>query len=152
MSVLVGWILVCAGGGALIGLVSNGAADPWYLALRKPSWNPPSWLFAPVWTTLYVLMAVAAWRVWRHGGWMRQRPVLTIFLVQLAANFAWSPLFFSARWPALAMADLVLLWLLLVLTLWAFVRVDRRAGWLLAPYLAWVSFAAALNGAIVALN
>lgn len=149
---LAGWLLLCVGGGTAIGLVSNGALDPWYVALRKPAWNPPSWVFAPVWTTLYVLMAVAAWRVWRHGGWDRQRPALTVFLAQLAANFAWSPLFFSAHWPALALADLGLLWLLVVTTMWAFARVDRVAAWLLAPYLAWVSFAGALNAAIVALN
>ncbi len=149
---LAGWMLLCVGGGSVVGLVSNGATDPWYLALRKPSWNPPAWVFAPVWTTLYLLMAVAAWRVWRHGGWARQRPVLTVFLAQLVANLAWSPLFFSAHWPALALADLALLWLLVVTTLWAFAGVDRWAARLLTPYLAWITFAGALNAAIVALN
>jgi len=149
---LAGWLLLCVGGGALIGLVSNGGESAWYATLRTPVWNPPTWLFGPVWTTLYALMAVAAWLVWRRGGWVQQRPALTVFLAQLLANFAWSPFFFTAQRPGLALADIVLLWLLIVVTAWAFARVDRRAAWLLAPYLAWVTYAATLNAAIVALN
>jgi len=149
---LAGWLLLCVGGGALIGLVSNGGESAWYATLRAPAWNPPTWLFGPVWTALYALMAVAAWLVWRRGGWDEQRPVLTVFLAQLLANFAWSPFFFTAQRPGLALADIVLLWLLIVVTLWAFARVDRRAAWLLVPYLVWVSYAATLNAAIVAMN
>lgn len=149
---LAGWLMLCVGGGAFIGLVSNGGESAWYASLNTPAWNPPTWLFAPVWTTLYALMAVAAWRVWRRGGWALQRPVLTVFLAQLLANFAWSPFFFYAQRPALALADIVLLWLLIAVTMWAFARVDRLSAWLLAPYLAWVSYALSLNAAIVALN
>ncbi len=150
--VLVGWLLLCVGGGALIGILSNGGDSLWYATLRKPGWNPPSWLFAPVWTALYLLMAVAAWRVWRHGGWERRRPELSVFLAQLLANFSWSLFFFVAQRPALALADIAVLWLLIVVTAWGFARVDRPAAWLLLPYLVWVTYAATLNGAIVALN
>lgn len=149
---LVLWVGLCVLGGALIGAATNGGADPWYMALRKPAWNPPSWVFAPVWTTLYVLMGVAAWRVWRHGGWTAQRAALSLFLAQLAVNFAWSPLFFTAHMPTLALADLVVLWLLVVATMRAFRAIDATAAWLLVPYLAWVSYASTLNAALVAMN
>ena len=107
---LAGWLTLTVGGGAIIGAVTNGGADPWYEALDKAPWNPPSWVFAPVWTTLYVLMGLAAWFVWRRGGWRFQRVALTLFLVQLALNFAWSPLFFTARQPGLALLDLMGRW------------------------------------------
>ena len=149
---LAGWLLLCVGGGTLLGLVTPGGDSPWYATLDKPGWNPPNWVFAPVWTTLYALMAVAAWLVWRRGGWEHQRPALTVFLAQLVANFAWSPLFFTAQRPGLALADIILLWLLIVTTMWAFARIERRAAWLLAPYLVWVSYALSLNAAVVALN
>lgn len=146
------WLALCVGGGALIGLTSAGGDSPWYQALDRPSFTPPSWIFAPVWTTLYALMAVAAWRVWRQGGWAANRVALTLFLLQLAANFVWSPLFFNAHAIELALADLLLLWALLVMTISVFHRRDRTAAWLLLPYLAWVSFAGVLNTAFVVLN
>lgn len=124
----------------------------WYATLRKPSWNPPAWVFGPVWTALYTMMAVAAWLVWRRGGWAAQRRPLALFLVQLALNAGWTPLFFGLKSPGLALAEIGLLWLAIVGTLIAFARVSRAAAWLLAPYLAWVSFAAALNFALWRLN
>lgn len=145
-------IALCAGGGAAIGVVTNGGSSPWYAGLAKPAWNPPSWVFAPVWTTLYVAMAVAAWRVWRLGPGGLVRRALGLFLVQLACNFVWSPLFFSWRRPDLALADIVILWSLILVTIANFSRLDRVAARLLWPYLAWVTFATALNVAIVALN
>jgi len=124
----------------------------WYLALDKPDWHPPSWVFGPVWSTLYVMMAVAAWLVWRRGGFAGQRRALGLFLVQLALNAAWSPLFFGLKRPDIAFAEILLLWLAIAFTLHAFWRVHRPAAWLLVPYIAWVSFAAFLNGTLWRLN
>lgn len=125
---------------------------PWYDALRKPPFQPPKWVFGPVWTVLYAAMAVAAWRVWRRAGWDGARGPLTLFLVQLALNVAWSWLFFAWRRPDLASVEIVVLWLAILATLLAFLRVDRAAAWLLAPYLAWVTFATALTIALWRLN
>ena len=123
----------------------------WYAGLEKPSWNPPSWVFGPVWTTLYVLMGVASWLVWdRHRG--AAQAALTLFVVQLIANALWSWLFFGIQSPFLAFIDIVVLWLLIVATTIAFWRLRPIAGALLLPYLAWVTFATALNFAIWRLN
>lgn len=146
------WIVVCVGGGALTGIATAGGDSEWYRNLQKPAWTPPSWVFAPVWTTLYAAMGISAWLVWRRGGWRAQRTPLSAFVVQLAFNFSWSFFFFGMQRIALALADIVLLWIAIVATLTLFARVDRLAAWLLAPYLAWVTYAAALNAAIFAAN
>lgn len=146
------WVALCAGGGALIGLATQGGDSLWYASLDKPSWTPPGWIFGPVWTTLYTAMGVAAWLVWREGQWRQQRLPLTVFLVQLAVNFAWSPLFFGLRQITWGLVDIVVLWVLIVVTIRLFARVKPAAAWLLTPYLAWVSFATALNAAIVWMN
>ncbi|MCX8090813.1 MAG: tryptophan-rich sensory protein [Verrucomicrobiae bacterium] len=124
----------------------------WYASLQKPSWTPPPWVFGPVWTVLYTMMAVAAWLVWRQGGFAAQRRPLGLFVIQLALNASWTPLFFGLRRPDLAFAEIVLLWVAIAATLAAFRRVSVTAAWLLVPYLAWVSFAAALNFALWRLN
>ncbi len=124
----------------------------WYPGLVKPSWTPPGWLFAPVWTALYVGMAVAGWRVWRRLTGAAAFGVLRLYGTQLMLNAMWSVLFFGMRRPDLALVNIVGLWLLLVLALVIFWRVDRIAGILWAPYVAWVSFATALNAAIWSLN
>jgi translocator protein len=124
----------------------------WYATLEKPSWNPPSWVFGPVWTLLYVMMAIAAWLVWKCGGFSRQRVALTLYLVQLFFNALWSPLFFGLRNPGLAFVDITLLWLALLATLVAFWKVRPLAGALLIPYLLWVTFATVLNFSIWQLN
>jgi benzodiazapine receptor len=122
-----------------------GMPGEWYAALRKPSWNPPSWIFGPVWTLLYTLMAVAAWWVWKNGGWRAQGRPLGLYLLQLALNAAWTPLFFGFHRPDLALIDILLLLAAILVTMAAFFRVSRLAGLLLVPYLAWVSFATILN-------
>jgi len=146
---LVGWVLLCFAAAAMGGLFMPGE---WYASLRKPAWNPPGWIFGPVWTALYTMMAVAAWLVWRCGGWAAQRRPLALFLVQLALNALWTPLFFGLHRPGLAFAEIVLLWLAIAATLVAFRPVSRAAAWLLAPYLAWVSFATVLNLTLWRLN
>jgi tryptophan-rich sensory protein len=146
------WIALCVGGGALIGVATQGGDSVWYASLNKPEWTPPPWVFAPVWTTLYAAMGFAVWLVWREGGWSRQSIALAVFLAQLTLNFAWSLVFFGLQQIVWALVDIVALWLLIVMTMRVFVPVNRGAAWLLAPYLAWVSFATALNAAIVWMN
>jgi len=147
--VLMGWVFLCFAAAAFGGLFMPGE---WYASLKKPTWNPPGWVFGPVWTALYTMMALAAWLVWKRGGFAAQRRPLALFLVQLGLNAAWTPLFFGLHRPGLAFAEIVLLWLAIAATLATFWRVSRAAAWLLAPYLAWVSFAAALNLALWQLN
>jgi tryptophan-rich sensory protein len=146
---LIGWLAFC--------LVASGTAvfvstSGWYAELNKPMWNPPGWIFGPVWTLLYVMMGIAAWLVWRDGGWKMQGTPLRLFLLQWLFNALWTPLFFGAHRIELAFVDIVLLWLTLVVTLTLFWRVNWTAGMLLIPYLGWVSFAAALNLTILRLN
>lgn len=149
---LAAWLAGCVGGGALVGSATAGGDSAWYASLAKPSWTPPGVVFAPVWTALYAAMAVAAWRVWRRGGWQARRGALALFLGQLVLNFAWSFIFFGAQRIGWALVEIVVLWLLIALTMRRFAAVDRPAAWLLAPYLAWVTFAALLNGAIYRLQ
>jgi tryptophan-rich sensory protein len=146
---LVGWLALCFAA-SLTGLFVS--TNGWYAGLHKPSWNPPAWVFGPAWTLLYVLMAIAAWLVWREGGWKGQRLALGLFLLQWLLNALWTPLFFGMHRSGLAVAEIILLWLALAATLWSFWRVRRVAGVLLVPYLAWVTFAAALNFTLWRLN
>jgi tryptophan-rich sensory protein len=144
-----GWLLLCFAASAFGALFMPGE---WYAALKKPAWNPPGWVFGPVWTTLYAAMAVAAWLVWRCGGFRAQRLPLGLFVAQLALNALWTPVFFGLRNPGLALVDIALLWLSVLATAVAFWRVHRPAAALLTPYLAWVSFAGFLNFTIWQLN
>lgn len=148
--VLAGFILVCLVTGGLGGWATAQSVTDWYPTLVKPSWNPPNWIFGPVWTALYLMMAVAAWLVWRSDGNIRGAMIL--FFSQLALNFAWSFLFFGARSPWLGLMDIAMLWLALVITVIAFFQKSAAAGLLMLPYLVWVSFAAILNLAIWRLN
>ena len=126
--------------------------DAWYAALAKPDWNPPNSVFGPVWTTLYVLMGISAWLVWRKRGFDGARTALLLFGVQLLLNALWSWLFFGLHAPGLAFAEMLLLWLVILATLLSFRKISPLAGWLLVPYLLWVSFAAVLNLQIWRLN
>lgn len=145
-----GWLALCFAAAGTAAFVSSGMG--WYAELHKPAWNPPAWIFGPVWTTLYAMMAVAAWLVWRVGGWKEQRRALGLFLLQWLLNVLWTPLFFGLHRPGLAFADIILLWLALAATLRLFWQAQNVAGILLVPYLAWVSFAAVLNFVIWRLN
>jgi len=147
---LAGWLGLCYAASAVGSRFTD--TGPWFQALRKPSFYPPDWLFGPVWGVLYGLMAVAAWLVWRKRGFSRASAPLGLFGVQLALNVAWSYLFFGARNPPAAFAEILVLWAAILATLVSFLRVSRAAGYLLVPYLAWVTFAAALNFSIWRLN
>lgn len=131
------------------GLAGGAGVRTWYLALERPPLSPPGWVFGPVWTVLYTLMAVAAWRVWRRVGVDR---AVVLYLAQLVVNAAWSGLFFGLRRMDLALVDIVALDALVIATIVTFARRDRVAAWMLAPYLAWISFATYLNAAFLALN
>lgn len=150
---LVVCIVVCQVAGVFGALFTSPAIPSWYAGLAKPAWTPPSWVFGPVWVTLYVVMGVAAFVVWRRGlGAPGVRLALALFVAQLVLNAAWSGLFFGLRSPLAGLVDIVALALLIVATTVAFARVAPLAAWLLAPYLAWVGFATALNFAIWRLN
>ena len=148
---LVGWLLLSFAAGGIGGLASVNAAG-FYGQLAQPLWAPPAWLFGPVWSLLFVLMGVSAWLVWRAHGLRNTRPALTLYAMQLVANALWSWLFFAWHLGALAFAEVLLLWLLITATIAAFWRLHRVAALLLAPYLAWVTFAAALNFTLWRLN
>lgn len=148
---LVGWLLLTFVAAA-IGALASIDAGAFYVELTRPSWAPPGWIFGPVWSTLYVLMAVAAWWVWRARGFGGARSALALYIAQLAANALWSWLFFAWHQGGLAFAEVLLLWGMIAATVVAFWRVSRLAAALLLPYLAWVSFAAVLNFTVWKLN
>ena len=148
---LVGWLVMSFAASA-VGAVASIHAKAFYGQLAQPTWAPPSWLFGPVWTVLYALMAIAAWLVWQSGGFRANRIALSFFLAQLVLNALWSWLFFAWHLGGLAFADIVLLWVLIVATLVSFWRARPLAGTLLSPYLLWVSFASALNYSVWQLN
>ncbi|MCT8468928.1 tryptophan-rich sensory protein [Chromohalobacter salexigens] len=148
---LIGWLVlsfITAG----IGAIASVDATQFYAELTQPSWAPPAGAFGPVWTTLFALMGIAAWLVWREGGWKRQQGVLALFIVHLAVNALWSWLFFAWHQGALAFVEVILLWGMILATLIAFWRVRPLAGLLLVPYLAWVSLATALTYTVWQLN
>lgn len=146
---LLGWLALSFAAG-FVG--SRFTPSEWYQQIVKPSWTPPGAVFGPVWSVLYIMMGVAAWLVWRNGESSRVVTPLTLFIVQLVLNALWSYLFFGLHRPGFALVDIVALWVVIVLTLIAFWRVSVPAGALLAPYLAWVTFASFLNFSIWRLN
>ncbi len=148
---LVGWFVLTFAAAA-VGAAASVQAQSFYGQLVQPSWAPPSSVFGPVWTVLYALMAIAAWLVWRSGGFRMHRTALTLFLVQLVLNALWSWLFFAWHRGFWAFLDIVVLWALIAATAIAFWRVRTLAAALLIPYLLWVSFAAALNFSVWRLN
>ncbi|HVP83612.1 MAG TPA: TspO/MBR family protein [Rhizomicrobium sp.] len=148
---LIVFLSICLGIAAVAGFVTVANIPTWYADLAKPSFTPPNAIFGPVWTLLYVLIAVSGWMVWRKIGFSPDRP-LVIYGLQLALNFAWSFIFFGSHLIGLAVFDILLLWLAILWNIVIFWRVDRVAAALLVPYLAWVSFASALNIAVWQLN
>jgi len=148
---LVCWLVLSYATSA-IGALGSMQAQSFYGQLNQPAWAPPAWLFGPAWTLLYTLMAIAAWLVWRQGGFRAQRRAMSLFLAQLILNALWSWIFFSWQLGGAAFAEIILLWLLIVATTVSFWRVKPVAGLLMTPYLLWVSFASALNLALWQMN
>jgi tryptophan-rich sensory protein len=148
---LLGWFALCFAAAAIGAAASVRAAD-FYAQLARPDWAPPASVFGPVWTALYALMAIAAWLAWRKGGYATARAGLCLFVAQLVFNTWWSWFFFAWHLGALALADIVLLWVLVAATIVAFWRIRPLAGVLMLPYLAWVGYAAALNFAVWRMN
>jgi tryptophan-rich sensory protein len=152
VAALVGFVLLAQAAG-LVGLpFTDRAIGGWYDDLDKPSFNPPNWVFGPVWTVLYLLIGVAAWMVWRHHDSPRRGTALTWWGLQLLLNAAWTPLFFGAQALWVAFIELAVLWVAVILTIGEFRRIDRVAAWLMVPYLAWISFAGVLNGSLAVMN
>lgn len=139
---------LCYGAAAFGSLFTARSVSTWYTALERPTWTPPSWLFGPVWTVLYGMMAVAAWLVWRRHGVSGAAVPLSLFAAQLIFNAGWSAIFFGLRMPGAAFVEIVVLWCLIVATTATFWRVAPLAGYLMLPYLGWVTFASVLNYAI----
>lgn len=139
--------------GAVGGIATASSVSTWYPTLIRPSWTPPDWLFGPVWTLLYILMGIALWLVWRGGiKDHAARIAVTFFGIQLGLNLLWSVLFFGLRSLGIALIEIIVLWVLILLTAMKFYRLKPPAGWLMSPYLLWVTFATALNAAIWWLN
>ncbi len=143
--VLILFLFICLGSGTLASFLTSRGVREWYPSLRKPPGTPPSWIFGPVWTALYVLMAVSAWLVWRDYGWNGGRSALLLFFAQLALNAAWSGIFFGAHLPGVAFAEILILWLAILFTLVVFHWLKPLAADLLVPYLVWVTYASYLN-------
>ncbi|SKA22217.1 TspO and MBR related proteins [Enhydrobacter aerosaccus] len=149
---LVFFLALCLGIGLLGSWVTAGSVTSWYPTLRKPSFNPPDWVFAPVWTTLYILMAIAGWRIWRHTPHAGSRLPLLLFALQLVLNLCWSVTFFGFHSLSGAVVVIVALDMAVLATMFSFRRVDLLAVGLLVPYLLWISFATVLTVAIWRLN
>ena len=145
-------LVVCLGVGGLGAIATTPEIEGWYRTISKPTWNPPDSVFGPVWTALYILMAIAAWLVWRPAGFKAAAFPLSLFGAQLLLNVAWSWIFFGLHQPGWAFVEIVILWLAIVATTVAFFRCSNVAGWLIVPYLAWVSFASVLNFTIWRMN
>jgi benzodiazapine receptor len=149
---LIVFLILCFAAAGIGGAVTTPKIANWYATLVKPSWNPPDWIFGPVWSALYFCMAVAAWLVWRREGLRQARVPLALFAGQLILNVLWSCIFFGLEEPGLAFIEVLLLWLAIAATMVTFWRRSMVAGILFVPYLAWVSFASVLNFVIWRLN
>jgi benzodiazapine receptor len=146
-------ILLCEIIGISSGLFSAGAIKTWYLTLQKPAWNPPNYLFGPVWTILYVLMGISLWLIWKSNvSEAIQKKAIYFFALQLFINFWWSIVFFNFQSPALGLIVIILMLLCILLTIFQFAPISKTAAWLLVPYISWVSFATILNYTIWSLN
>lgn len=146
-------ILLALAAGAIGSVATMSEIPTWYAALAKPSFSPPNWIFGPVWTTLYILMGTAAWLVWKADAVRTaKRRALLVYALQLALNTLWSFIFFGMHALGFALVEIVLLWLAIAATIYLFYPISRTASYLLAPYIAWVSFASFLNYTLWAMN
>jgi translocator protein len=146
-------ILVCEAVGIISALLSNTSNNAWFNTLAKPSWNPPAYLFGPVWTILYLLMGIALWLIWKSDApYLKKTNAICIFFFQLFFNFCWSILFFRFHSPLLALINIVIMVITIVATMSTFATINKKATWLLLPYIMWVGFATLLNFAIWVMN
>lgn len=145
-------IVLCVLLGSVGGLVTVNEIPTWYATLNKPSFNPPNWLFGPVWTTLYVLMGIGVYLIWKQPVSKERNKALQVFILQFILNFCWSFIFFGLHATGWALIEMMALWILILLTILHFAKHSKLAAWLLVPYIAWVSFALLLNAAIWKLN
>lgn len=148
------FVVTCIAIGYLSGMATQSSVTTWFPKLIKPSFNPPAWVFAPVWSMLYIMMGIAAGLVWNRIDYEKEAvsKALLFFVIQLVLNAAWSLIFFGLKNPLLALIEIVLLWLMIYETYIKFIKIDKIAGYLFIPYLLWVSFAAVLNASIWWLN
>ena len=149
---LIVFIIMCLAVSSVGGAITATSVDTWYQALEKPPFNPPDWVFAPVWTALYILMGVAAWRIWRLRSSKAHHIALSVFGLQLCLNLAWSFLFFGLQHINLALVEIVILLIVIIINMIMFWRLERLAGLLFVPYVAWVSYATILNASLSLLN
>lgn len=139
--------------GGISGFFTVTGVESWYQTIQKPSWNPPNWVFGPVWTTLYIMMGIALWLVWKEDTSRELKMIAAIlFGVQFILNFFWSFIFFKLEQPGFAFLEILFMWVAILATIFAFAQVNKTAAWLLVPYISWVSFAAILNFTIWRLN
>ena len=146
-------VLIPLAVGSLAGYFTASSVTGWYTTLVKPSFNPPNWLFAPVWTSLYIMMGIAFYLIWKkEANDVVKSTAVTLYIVQLALNFLWSFVFFYAQQPGWALVNIILMWIFIFLTILWFGKISSLSAWLLVPYICWVSFATVLNFAIWKLN
>ncbi len=149
---LSGFVALCLSISAIGGAVTHTSVNTWYQELEKPIYTPPDWVFSPVWISLYLMMGISAWLIWLNADSKARRYPLTVFGVQLVLNLAWSFIFFGARAVGWAFIEICFLWIAIAANIRVFWQVDKLAGWLLVPYIMWVTYAVVLNGAIYSLN
>lgn len=139
--------------GAISGYFTSSGVNGWYAVANKPWFNPPNWIFAPVWTSLYILMGIALFLVWKSdAATSTKQAAIALFAVQLTLNFFWSIIFFKLQQPGWAFAEIIMMWVMILLTIFSFGKISSTAAWLLVPYISWVSFASVLNYSIWRLN
>jgi benzodiazapine receptor len=149
---LLPFVVVCLAVAGIGALFTNSSVKTWYPQLHRPEWTPPNWIFGPVWTTLYLMMAFSAWLIWRGSSWSAARFALLLFAIQLVLNMLWSAVFFGMRRIGAAFAEILLLWMMIIATTVAFYSLSLLAAWLLIPYIAWVGLASYLNFRIWQMN
>ncbi len=146
-------ILICEATGIISAFLSNSGRGPWFDSLVKPEWNPPSYVFGPVWTFLYLLMGISLWLIWKSNAPEQQKKIaMWLFAFQLFLNFWWSMIFFKFHMLGFAFAEIIMLWVMILFTIISFSKISKLAAWLLVPYIAWVSFATYLTYTIWMLN
>jgi len=146
-------IIIPVAVGAISGFFTATGVESWYQTINKPSWNPPGWIFGPVWTTLYVMMGIALFLVWKSDSSdVLKKTAIALFAIQLILNFFWSFIFFDQQQIGWALVEIIVMWFFILLTIFAFGNVSKLAAWLLVPYISWVSFATILNYTIWKLN